>query len=146
MDNDQAVLTAIGLIDGKVKDVQTSVQNTSDKLSRIEYQQTQQTTVLNTTDERIRNLELNRIQENRVCAIESRLISVEGKVTELEKSDGKNTTILERISKDVTEQKDALKPIAVFVNNMRFILPLITGLGGILGAILTALILKAVRL
>lgn len=134
-----AVLTAIGLVDNKLDRVQSDV-------TRLQTEQSQQTTTLNGVDARVRQLEIEKINETRVQGIEGRLQTAEKKVNDLELANVTNLPKQEQLAKDIAELKADFKPVSQFVDRAKFMLPLITGVGGVAGAVLTALILKLLNI
>jgi chromosome segregation ATPase len=141
-----AVLAAIGLIDNKIDNVAVSVRETDSKVTRLQTEQSQQTVTLNGVDARVRQLETEKINEARIQQIEARGSETEKRVTKLENEHREFAPKQEQMAKDLAELKTDLKPVSQFVDRAKFMLPLITGIGGVAGAVVTAIVLKVLNL
>lgn len=142
----QAVLAAIGLVDGKIDSVQQSVRDTDTKVTRLQQEQTQQTVTLNGVDDRVRKLETEKINEARIQQIETKSNKNEERLNSIEQKHVESVPKQEQMAKDIAELKTDFKPVGQFVDRAKFVLPLITALGGIAGAVITAVILKLFNL
>jgi septation ring formation regulator EzrA len=128
------------------------------KVTNLQIETAAQTVTLASVDARVKILESDKVPIDRVRSLEEKMKEGQNKLIDLEKQSASTTARYDSINKDIgginkdiSDIKTAqitdraeFKPVREFVLNAKFILPLFTGMGGIIGAILTAVILKLV--
>jgi len=128
----------------------------SDNVTKLQIETAQQTATLTSVDARVKALESERVPLDRVKTLEERMREGAAKIVEIEKQSASNTSRYDSINKDIgginkditdiknsqAADKAESKPVRDFVMNAKFILPIFTGIGGVIGAILVAIVLK----
>ncbi len=141
-----AILTALDIIVNKVDGMATSVNVTNERMARIETQQTAQTQLLSTMETRVQLLEQKRIDDARIQKLETDSRTMGERLVAIEKSSSLSDSQLETADASIVNITGKLVPVTQFVDRAKFLLPLVTGLGGIAGAIVTAIVLRILKL
>jgi chromosome segregation ATPase len=133
------ILNALKSLDDKVDVI-------GDRVARVEGQLNAQTSSSDKIEKRLVALENDKIDCTRVGSLENTVREHNTRLIALEKGESRTVAVLDQISKDLAELKDDMKPVKKFVDRSKLFLLAVTGTGGVVGAIVTAIVLKALHL